>query len=163
MENTLGKLIESVVAELLSYVAESYELLPPQHFGGRPGRTGEDAMAILSERIYHAWKEREVYSVVFMDVAGAFNNVHHKRLAHNLRKRMVPEFIVKWTESFLQNRHTRLRFNGVESERIATDAGVPQGSPISPILYLFYNADLLDIPAVGIGQTSRKYRNNSYI
>ena len=104
-------------------------------------------MAILSERIYHAWKEREVYSVVFMDVAGTFNNMHHKRLAHNMRKRRVPEFIVKWAESFLQNRHTRLRFNGVESNRIATDAGVPQGSPISPILYLFYNADLLDIPA----------------
>src|SRR5205814_10407570 len=51
----------------------------------------------------------------FMDVTGAFNNVHRKRLAHNLRKRRVPEFIVKWTESFLQNHHTRLQFNGVES------------------------------------------------
>src|SRR5207248_8895452 len=35
----------------------------------------------------------------------------------------------------------------LNQERIATDAGVLQGSSISPILYLFYNADLLDIPA----------------
>src|SRR5579859_7940487 len=42
----------------------------------------------------------------------------------------------------------KLRFNGVESERICTNVGVPQGSEISPILYLFYNVDLLDIPGI---------------
>ena len=104
-------------------------------------------MMMLQERIKHAWKEKAVYSAVFMDVAGAFNNVHHQRLIHNMKKRKVPNFIVRWTESFLQGRSTRLRFNGVESERICTNAGVPQGSPISPILYMFYNADLLDIPS----------------
>jgi len=146
LENTLGKVIESVVAEILSYLAETHNLLPQQHFGGCPGRAGEDAMLILSEKLHHAWKEGDTYSVVFMDVAGAFNNVHHKRLLHNLRKRRVPEFIGEWIGSFLRSRQTQLRFNGVSSERVATDAGIPQGSPLSPILYLFYNADLLDIP-----------------
>src|SRR5204862_7803856 len=62
------------------------------------------------------------------------------------RKRRVPDFMVHWVESFLSDRYTQLHFNGVNSERITIDAGVPQGSPISPILYLFYNADLLEIP-----------------
>jgi Reverse transcriptase (RNA-dependent DNA polymerase)/Endonuclease-reverse transcriptase len=113
LENTLGKLIESVVTELLSYAVEEYELIPPQHYGGRPGRTGEEAMVMLMERIKHAWKEGSRYSVVFMDVAGAFNYVHHKRLIHNMKKRKVPDFIVRWVENFLQNRSTRLKFNGV--------------------------------------------------
>jgi len=39
-----------------------------------------------------------------------------------------------------------LKFNGVESKPIYTNVGVPQGSPISPILDMFYNADLLEIP-----------------
>ena len=100
-------------------------------------------MMMLSEKIMNAWKERDVYSVVFMDVAGAFNNVHHKRLLHNLKKRRIPDFMVKWIGNFLSDRQ---RFNGTDTERITIDAGVPQGSPISPILYLFYNADLLDVP-----------------
>jgi Reverse transcriptase (RNA-dependent DNA polymerase). len=90
LEST-GQSHESIIAELLSYVTETHQLIPAEHFGGRPGRTGEEAMVILSERIYAAWKEREIYSAVFMDVAGAFNNVHHDRLEHDLRKRKVPE------------------------------------------------------------------------
>ena len=69
-------------------------------------------MLLLTETIRHAWKEKDVYSVVFMDVAGAFNNVHVKRLLHNLRKRRTPEFIVRWVESFLSERSTKLRFKG---------------------------------------------------
>jgi hypothetical protein len=50
LENTLGKVLESIAAELISYLTETHDLLPPEHFGGRPGRTAEDAMIILSEK-----------------------------------------------------------------------------------------------------------------
>ena len=100
---------------------------------------------ILSESIYKAWKEKKVYTAVFMDVAGAFNNVHHRRLIHNLRQRRMPETISRWINSFLQGRSTQLQFNGTRSESMATPAGVPQGSPLSPLLYMYYNADLLEI------------------
>jgi len=77
---------------------------------------------------------------------GAFNNIQHKRLLHNLKKRRIPDFMVKWIGNFLSDRHTQMRFNGTDTEKITIDAGVPQGYPISPILYLFYNVDLLDVP-----------------
>ena len=89
LENTVGKVMESVIAETISYLTETYELLPPHPYGGRPGRSAEDAMMILSENIHQAWKKK-VYTAVFMDVAGAFNNVHHGRLIHNLRNRRIP-------------------------------------------------------------------------
>ena len=111
-------------------------------------------MIMLMERIKHAWKEGARYSVIFMDVTGAFNYVVYKRLIHDMKKRKVPEFIVRWVENFLQDRSTRLKFNVVESERICTNAGVPQGSPISPILYMFYNAELLEIPGERSGVLS---------
>ena len=53
--------------------------------------------------------------------------------------------MVKWVQSFLSNRTTNIRFNGTTSQTIQMDAGIPQGSPMSPILYMFYNTDLLDI------------------
>ena len=103
-------------------------------------------MMILTENIHKAWKNKKIYTAVFMDVAGAFNNVHHERLIHNLKKRRLPTNIAKWISSFLQKRSTQLLFNGTKSQSIPTPAGIPQGSPLSPLLYMYYNADLLDIP-----------------
>jgi retron-type reverse transcriptase len=145
LESTLGKIMESVIADVLSYLTETYELLPAYHYGGRPGHSAEDAMMEMSERIYDAWKRHNVYTTLFVDVAGAFNNVHHKRLIHNLQKRRVPVEIARWIQSFLQDRTTKLTFNGSTTSSIHTPAGVPQGSPLSPLLYIYYNADLLDI------------------
>jgi ribonuclease HI len=98
------------------------------------------------ERIRHAWKEREVYSTIFMDVAGAFNNLHHERLLSNMRKRRIPAVIIEWTQSFLTGRSTQLWFNDFISDNVETSAGIPQGSPMSPTLYMVYNSDLLEIP-----------------
>ena len=149
LESTIGKVLESIMAEHISYLCETFNLLPKHHFGGRPGRTTEDAMLILSESIHQAWKEGNVFSAVLMDVSGAFNNVHHARLIHNMRKRKIPPEIAQWVLSFLSNRSTHMRFNGITTESINTPTGIPQGSPLSPILYVLYNSDLLDIPKKG--------------
>ena len=155
LESTIGKILESIMADHISYLCETFNLLPKHHFGGRPGRTTEDAMLILSESIHQAWKEGNVFSAIFMDVTGAFNNVHHERLIHNMRKRKISIEITQWVLSFLSDRTTRMRFNGITISLISTPTGIPQGSPLSPILYILYNSDLLEIPRrakqLGIG------------
>src|SRR5438046_4042246 len=137
------------MADHISYLCETFNLLPKHHFGGLPGHTTEDAMLILSESIHRAWKNGNVFSAIFMDVVGAFNNIHHERLVHNMRKRKIPAEITRWILSFLSNRTTRMRFNGITTDHITTPTGIPQGSPLSPILYILYNSDLLDIPERG--------------
>ena len=52
---------------------------------------------------------------------------------------------VKWIRSFLGGRFTSIRTNEAVNESSEISTGIPQGSPLSSILYLFYNADLLDI------------------
>ena len=68
----------------------------------------------------------------------------HERLVHNLRAKRVPTAITKWVSSFLANRSTTVQLGDYISEEKEIEVGIPQGSPISPILYLFYNAPLLE-------------------
>jgi retron-type reverse transcriptase len=145
LENTMGKIFKSVIAEILSYLTEVYKLLPDHHYGGKPGRSTEDALIALSESIHQAWKQKKVFSAVFQDIAGVFNNVHHKRLIYNLRMRRIPIVIVNLLQGFLEKRLTKLLFNGEKSDGIAIPSGIPQGSPLSPLLYIYYNAELLEV------------------
>jgi hypothetical protein len=44
----------------------------------------------------------------------------------------------------LHDRYTRVMIDGYTSKEYETATGIPQNSPLSSILYLFYNADLVE-------------------
>ena len=83
-------------------------------------------------------------SLLLLDVSGAFDNVSRPRLLHNLRKRRINTTLVRWIGSFLSDRSTTLKLQEYTAPSAPVETGVPQGSPLSPILYLFYNADLIE-------------------
>jgi hypothetical protein len=62
--NTLGKLLEAVIARRLSYLVEKHGLLPDTQFGGRPGRTTEQALLVLSNAVDQAWYKFGVVTLI---------------------------------------------------------------------------------------------------
>jgi len=142
--NTLGKALESVMATRISFAAEEFDRLPRRHMGGRKARGTEHALQVLLELIHAAWLRGEVATVLLLDVMGAFDNLSHMRLIHNLKKRRIGGNMINWILSFLSNRSTIISLPEYISKAFETSTGIPQGSPISPLLYLFYNADLME-------------------
>jgi hypothetical protein len=55
--NTLGKLLEAVMARRLAYYAETHKLLPDTQFGGRPERTTEQALLIFANAVDQAQRK----------------------------------------------------------------------------------------------------------
>jgi hypothetical protein len=144
---TISKGLEAVVAARLSYITEKHSLLPINHFGARPRRSAEQALNVLVERIYQAWRGGKILTLVSFDVKGAFNGVHSKVLKDRVAARRVPESVVEWIGNFCSKRRAQVVVGGYESDAAEIEyAGIPQGSPLSPLLYVFYNADLVERP-----------------
>ena len=72
--NMIAKLLSSIVVEDLVHLMEKHALLPANHFGGRPGRTTTDSLHLLVDTVKVAWRRKQVASVLFLDVEGAFPN-----------------------------------------------------------------------------------------
>ena len=144
--NTMGKVLTVIIAESLTYYIEKHNLLPPTHFGGRPARTTNDTIHYLIYKIKDAWRKRQVTSVLFLDIEGAFPNAVNEQLVRNLSKRRVPTKIVNFVDNMLKSRMTCLKFNDFTSQDIHINNGIGQGDLLSMVLYQFYNTDILDTP-----------------
>ncbi len=75
---------------------------------------------------------------------GAFNGVAPEVLVNRLRNCHIPEELVRCIENFMQNREALVVVNRVTmSVSSLAHAGLLQSSPLFPILYLFFNSDLI--------------------
>lgn len=152
--STVGKIIETATANRLRQVAEANDLLPQEQMGFRNKRSCETALDLLTSQIKAIWEPGTyIASLLSMDISGAFDSVVPRRLLEVLKRKGLPYWFVKHIESYTNNRRTTLVLPGGESEVFRTGGGVPQGSPLSVMLFLFYNAELFDIcrrPELGI-------------
>ena len=69
---------------------------------------------------------------VFIDIAGAFNNLKTDKASGAMRDRGFPEHIVGWYESFVTNRIINSELLGSKIKR-KLNLGTPQGGVLSPI------------------------------
>ena len=102
-----------------------------------------DTMHLLVHKIKAAWWCCNVAAILFLDVEGALPNAVTSCLLHSLCMCRVPGEYILFIDCLLMGRCTRLKFDGYMSDWVDFDNGILQGDPLSMILYLFYNADLI--------------------
>ena len=81
---------------------------------------------------------REHVVDAFFDVKKAFDSVWHNGLRYKIFMLHLPTKMTCCRSDFLVGRVIQVNVNGFLSDKISPIAGVPQGSVLSPLLFLIY-------------------------
>ena len=141
------KLLERLVAERLYELAELNGWFSKLQAGFRKGRGCEDQIIRLVQAVDDAFNAKPMNRsvMVLLDFSKAYDTVWRQLLLNSMLDKGVPADMVRWLYSFLQNRRARVRFNNTTGSSLILQQGLPQGSVLAPILFLFYINDLAEL------------------
>jgi ribonuclease HI len=132
------KTMERMIGERLYQYAESKGLFSDLQAGFRKGMSCEDQILTITQAIDDGFKDSKRSVAVMLDFSKAFDTVWREKLLLSMIEQGVPMYIVQWISAFLLNRQAKARYNGSLSDSRVFKQGLPQGSVLAPLLFLFY-------------------------
>lgn len=143
---TFSKIIERLVARRLAKLAWEGAYKKAQ-MGSVAGRSCSDAAMALYQRVSKYQFAGKKVSLISLDVKGGFDHVRHDELIKMLKKKRCPDYLTTWINNIIAYRLCTLIFPGSPKKTHRVNTGIPQGSPLSPLLFIMYVACLhLEIP-----------------
>ena len=137
-----SKVLEEVVRSQLSKYCEDKHIIPASQHGFRSKRSTTTAVCAA----HHDWKKAKddglEVGALFFDLSAAFDLIDTEILTAKLRIYGADNKMRAWLTSYLTGRSQQVLFGGSLSTEAEVRVGSPQGSILSPLLFLILTADM---------------------
>ena len=139
-----GKILERLTFNAMFRFLVEKNLISSNQSGFKPGDSWINQLLSITHEIYMSFDNRFEVRDAFLDISKAFDKVWHKNIIFKPKQNGIPGKLLSVLSDFLKDRKQRVSLNGQVSSWTGVNAGVPQGSILSLLLFLVYINDLGD-------------------
>lgn len=146
LTSCLCKVMEVMINSRLSWYLEKNNLFSPTQSGFRSNKSTLDPLIALEAGIRKAFQLHQYHISVFLDFQKAYDMLWREGLLLKLKKLGIQGRMYAWIKDFLFDRSIFVRIANTLSKSYFLENGIPQGSVISPTLFLIMVNDLAELP-----------------
>ena len=140
---THSKLFEKVILERVRHWTETNKLIPEEQSGFRPGCRLPTRVLSMYQEVKNNMAGNIPTLAIYVDYQKAYDKVWHRGLIVKLSRLGMQLGLLKFIISWLRNRRAYIAVGESKSRIFNTNIGLPQGSSLSPYLFIVYHCDLV--------------------
>ena len=141
---THSKIFEKIVLSRIRLWAESNHLVPHEQSGFRPKCLLPTRVLSIYQEVKNNMAANLPTLALYVDYQKAYDRVWHAALLVKLSRFGMPCNLLKMIENWLKGRRAYVVFGDKTSKVFEIKIGVPQGSSLSPYLFIVFHCDLVN-------------------
>lgn len=141
----ISKIFETIIKTRICSFLYTNRKLDPYQYGFIQKSSTNAATADFTELIKRKLNKKKLVASVLLDISKAFEKIPHHILLKKIYAIGIRHDALNLLDNFLKNRKQFTEIEGKKSHMKNVSNGVPQGSVISPILFIIFINDIFKL------------------